>query len=164
MSCRPTHAPTHRTKSASGRGGFMSSKEHIVLDAKVLNITQNDMFFIFKAVGKDEVGSSNLPSSSTKHPDSGCFSHFPRCLRGFCVVRFCRWEHLGTQRGFRLSPEAPLFLPRNQSSILKRSVKLIKNAEMYGDAQNAQALGLGTVGTAGTGFLTLGTAHPATEQ
>ena len=42
----------------------MSPKEHIVLDVKVSEITQNDVFFTLQAVGKDEVSSSNLPSSS----------------------------------------------------------------------------------------------------
>ena len=55
-------------------------------------------------VGKDEVGSSNLPRSSNKHlisSEIGCFSFSKVSFLVFKNRNIGAWEHLGTRKGFR---------------------------------------------------------------
>ena len=71
-----THNSTHDAKYRGGRGGHGRIKEHSVLDGFVQKITKNNIFSSLQAIGKDEVGSSNLPSSSKSTPIWGVFIIF----------------------------------------------------------------------------------------
>ena len=70
------------------------------------------------SIGKDEVGSSNLPSSSKNTRFSGVFSTFSGLFRGVfdCGFSFGNtWEHPVSLLRFRLLPEA-LFFSASQTT------------------------------------------------
>ena len=68
-----THTVTHTAKVAYGMGGANSLKKHVGVKQKGLKTLVYQRLDVSGAVGKDEVGSSNLPSSSRKQvPQSGC--------------------------------------------------------------------------------------------
>ena len=67
------------------------------------NAQKENYLPILGLVGKDEVGSSNLPSSSTKAPDFGCFSHFYDTIPAATEVSDRFGNALGTRSGVQIS-------------------------------------------------------------
>ena len=63
-----THTQTHWRKSRYGFSGLNSSQDLILLGQKCHESTAQQGFDHRLAVGKDEVGGSNPPSSSTRNP------------------------------------------------------------------------------------------------
>ena len=59
-----THTLTHTGKGADGDNGAKSGSDLILLEQKWLKSVENQGPEGSQPVGKDEVGSSNLPSSS----------------------------------------------------------------------------------------------------
>ena len=64
----PTHTVTHTGKRADGNNGRKSAGDLILLEQKGPESPQPQRIEGSQSVGKDEVGSSNLPISSTKSP------------------------------------------------------------------------------------------------
>ena len=62
-----THTVTHTGKRTDGNNGAESTADLILLEKKVLESVRMQGLEGSQPVGKDEVGSSNLPSSSTKN-------------------------------------------------------------------------------------------------
>ena len=71
-----THTPTHWCKSQYGFSGLNSSQDLILLGQKCHESTAQQAFDHPLAVGKDEVGSSNLPSSSIETLEPQRFEGF----------------------------------------------------------------------------------------
>ena len=67
-SCVLTHTLTHTGKGADGNNGVKSAADLIFLEQKGPESVENQGLEGSQSVGKDEVGGSNPPSSSTKHP------------------------------------------------------------------------------------------------
>ena len=63
-----THTLTHTGKRADGNNGAKSAADLILLEQKGSESLENQGMKGSQSVGKDEVGSSNLPISSTKSP------------------------------------------------------------------------------------------------
>ncbi len=63
---RLTHNLTHTGKEADGSSGADRMGNRIFLEQKDPETAEHQQFPGFQSVGKDEVGSSNLPSSSNK--------------------------------------------------------------------------------------------------
>ena len=63
-----THTLTHTGKRADGNNGVKSAADLIFLEQKGPESVENQGLEGSQPVGKDEVPSSNLGSSSTKHP------------------------------------------------------------------------------------------------
>ena len=61
-----THTLTHTGKRTDGNNGAKSAADLILLEQKWLESVENQGLKGSQSVGKDEVGSSNLPSSSKK--------------------------------------------------------------------------------------------------
>ena len=87
-----THTLTHTGKRTDGNNGAKSAADLILLEQKWLESVENQGLKGSQSVGKDEVGSSNLPSSS-KNPRELRFS------RIFCFLNYM--HHFG--RGKRAS-------------------------------------------------------------
>lgn len=72
-----THTLTHTGKRAGGNNGYKSAGDLILLEQKGPESVENQRLECRQLVGKDEVSSSNLDSSSTetRYParDSGFF-------------------------------------------------------------------------------------------
>ena len=64
-----THTLTHTGKGLYGINGVKSTADLIFLEQKWSESVENQGPKGSQPVGKDEVGSSNLPSSSTETPD-----------------------------------------------------------------------------------------------
>ena len=75
-----THTVTHTGKRADGDNGAKSTADLILLEQKGPESVEKQGLEGHKLVGKDEVGSSNLPSSSRKHLKSSDFGCFLFCL------------------------------------------------------------------------------------
>ena len=63
-----THTVTHTGKRADGTNGRKSAGEHDVPDKRGHKRPGKQQTSPSQSVGKDEVGGSNPPSSSIKHP------------------------------------------------------------------------------------------------
>ena len=63
-----THTLTHTGKGLYGTNGTKSAADLILLEQKWPESVENQGMEGSQPVGKDEVGSSNLPISSTKSP------------------------------------------------------------------------------------------------
>ena len=63
---RLTHTLTHTGKGLYGDNGAKSAADFILLEQKWSESVENQGLKGTQSVGKDEVGSSNLPSSSKK--------------------------------------------------------------------------------------------------
>ena len=61
-----THTLTHTRKRVDGNNGAKSAADLILLEQKWPESVENQGLEDSQPVGKDEVGSSNLPSSSKK--------------------------------------------------------------------------------------------------
>ena len=61
-----THTLTHTEKGLYGNNGAKSAADLILLEQKEPESVENQGLEGSQSVGKDEVGSSNLPSSSKK--------------------------------------------------------------------------------------------------
>jgi len=59
-----THNLTHTAKEADGVSGADRMENRIFLEQRGPETAEHQQFPGFQSVGKDEVGSSNLPSSS----------------------------------------------------------------------------------------------------
>ena len=59
-----THTPTHRTQGAYGISGHDLLIQHLGAHGKASKTAEYHRLDARKPIGKDEVGSSNLPSSS----------------------------------------------------------------------------------------------------
>jgi len=80
-----THTPTHWCKSQYGFSGHNSPFDLILLGQKCHESTAQQAFDHCSAVGKDEVGGSNPPSSSIKTPEIFGFRVFSFVFRNFLV-------------------------------------------------------------------------------
>ena len=78
---RLTHTLTHTGKGLYGNNGAKSTADLILLEQKWPESVENQGLEGSQSVGKDEVGSSNLPISSTKHP---LFRRKADVFFGFC--------------------------------------------------------------------------------
>ena len=72
-----THTLTHTGKQANGNNGANRTADLILSEEKWPESVENQWLDSSQSVGKDEVGSSNLPSSSRIQlisSEIGCFS------------------------------------------------------------------------------------------
>jgi hypothetical protein len=85
-----THTVTHTRKKADGDNGRESAKDHAPLQQKCPESAEQQHFQGFQSLGKDEVPSSNLGSSSRKSSFS--------CGKGWIFLMFqnffCWFEFL----------------------------------------------------------------------
>ena len=78
-----THTLTHTGKRADGNSGYKSAGKYAGVEQKGLKSIKKPPTISFPAVGKDEVSSSNLDSSSTK---TALFSQKGRFYFAFCDI------------------------------------------------------------------------------
>lgn len=78
-----THMLTHTGKGLYGTNGAKSATDLILLEQKWPESVENQGLEDSQPVGKDEVASSNLASSSRKHLKSSDFGCFLFCLENF---------------------------------------------------------------------------------
>ena len=71
-----THNPTHTAKEADGTNGADRTENLIFPEQKGPETAEYQQFPGFQSVGKDEVTSSNLVSSSKNPPKSSGFGGF----------------------------------------------------------------------------------------